>query len=616
MCGIAGIIRLKKDYNLSEAIQRMVDTIHHRGPDGEGTMVEGDVALGHRRLAIIDLSDQSAQPMTNKSKTLTIVYNGEIYNYVELREELRSIGREFATTSDTEVLLQAYDEWGTDCVGKLNGMWSFAILDRRKRRLFCSRDRFGEKPFYYTHTKNGFLISSEIRQILPEIDRVAGNVDLLKRFLLGVVGDDLQEAFFEGIHKLPGGHNLEYDLERNSVSVWRYYQIAFNTDLYQADFQENQAQFFELLQDAIRIRMRSDVPVGTCLSGGLDSSSIATLAAQLYNAQTDQKFKAITACSTEPQNDESSYASEVVQNSGLDWIRTKPDYDGFTKSIDDVVRTQEEPFGSASIVMQYFVMQAAAKNGVRVLLDGQGGDEVLMGYERYFIPYFRELISKGNLTRAFLEIMDMTRNNSVMSISSFLKYAVYFSSASIREQRIKHRTSFLREMPASIAEIKNYAKAAKSVSTLQRYEVETSNLPPLLRFEDKNAMRFSVETRLPLLDYRIVELGCSIPVHHKIKNGWTKYILRESIRHHLPDDIVWRKNKIGFAAPQRTWMKNYRDKMLEIITESELLRELVHMDSLVHDGFNIDSASFWRLYAVASWEANFSVAGLSQYSPN
>jgi asparagine synthase (glutamine-hydrolysing) len=442
------------------------------------------------------------------------------------------------------------------------------------------------------------------------MDRVTGNTDLLKRFLLGVTGDDLQESFFEGIHKLPGGHNLEYDLERNSVSIWRYYQVAFDADLYRSDFQEMQTKFFNLLQDSIRIRMRSDVPVGTCLSGGLDSSSIAALASQLYSAQSDQKFKAITACSTEPQNDESKFASSVVQHHALDWICVKPDYEGFSGFIDAVVRTQEEPFGSASIVMQYFVMRTAAEHGVRVLLDGQGGDEVLMGYERYFIPYFRGLIHGGAVSKAFQEVRNMTHNNSVMSLSQFLKYAVYFSSATIREQRIKRRTHFLREMPDNIAEVRKYAKAAQTVFALQKYEIETSNLPPLLRFEDKNAMHFSVETRLPLLDHRIVELGCSIPVHHKINKGWTKYILREAIKDHLPDDIVWRKNKLGFAAPQKTWVKAHRREMLETITKSELLRTLVDMDALVSSDFDIDEASFWRLFIVARWENVFSVGAL------
>ncbi|WP_415890273.1 asparagine synthase (glutamine-hydrolyzing) [Neptuniibacter sp. SY11_33] len=610
MCGIAGIVRLKKDYNHDNVIRQMLDAVKHRGPDGEGILLEGDVALGHRRLAIIDLTDHGAQPMTDISKRLTIVYNGEIYNYIELRRELEKKGRCFKTESDTEVLLQAYDEWGENCVSKLNGMWAFSIFDREKNILFCSRDRFGEKPFYYANTSYGFVFGSEIRQLLPEMDRVKGNSDLISRFLLGVTGDDPRNSFFSGVHKLPAGHNLIYDLSSHKFSIARYYEIAYHKEILSSSFTESKEYFYEILKDSVKMRMRSDVSVGTCLSGGLDSSSIAALASEFHSPNSTQPFKAITACSTEAKNDETPYAASVVNFKGLEWIKTTPDYEGFSEYIDDVFVAQEEPFGSASIVMQYCVMQEAAKNGVRVLLDGQGGDEVLMGYERYYIPYFRQLLRTCEFGKVLHELNHMTKNNSVMSLMPFLKYAIYFSNYFIREQRIKRRSDFLRNVPDSIAEVRNYAKAAKSVFDLQKYEVETSNLPPLLRFEDKNAMRFSVETRLPILDHRIVELGCNLPVSHKIRDGWTKYILREAIKDHLPEDIVWRKNKIGFAAPQRTWMSNHRNNMIKTIEGSEILQELVKLESLKKHDYQIDDASFWRLFAVARWESNFSLSGL------
>ena len=610
MCGIAGIVRLNKKFDHRIAIKKMLNAIEHRGPDGEGIMQEGDLIIGHRRLAILDLSPSGAQPMTDMSKKLTVVFNGEIYNYLELRKELEAKGRRFRTDSDTEVLLQSYDEWGEECLNKFNGMWAFSIYDRARNIIFCSRDRFGEKPFYYASTSNGFYFGSEIRQILPELKTNTANSDLIKRYLLGVTGEDPTMTFFSNVYKLPAGHNLVYDLVSDKVSTYRYYQITYRKDLSSLSFSEATEVFRETLKDSVALRMRSDVPVGTCLSGGLDSSSIAALASEIHRSTSSQQFKAITACSTEAQNNEAKYAEAVVNFKSLDWIKTTPDYDRFSELVDDVFIAQEEPFGSASIVMQYCVMAAASKNNVRVLLDGQGGDEVLMGYERYFIPHFRQLLRTGRFGCAISELTQMQKNNSAMGMARFMQYAFYFSNVFLREQRIKRRGWYLRDVPKVIDEVRNYARASKSVFELQKYEVETSNLPTLLRFEDKNAMRFSIETRLPILDYRLVELGLSLPVGHKIKCGWTKFLLRKSVSDHLPSDIVWRKNKIGFAAPQKTWTSKHHKEMKLEIENSEIINQLVKVDYLKQNWRKIDDASLWRLFSVAKWERLFKLTGI------
>ena len=480
-------------------------------------------------------------------------------------------------------------------------MWSFAILDKRNNRLFCSRDRFGEKPFYFMRQSDGFYFGSEIRQLLPIQRSRTANRGLLNRFLLGVVGEDVKDSFFEGIEKLPGGHNLTYDIATNKLDVTRYFELSLDEDVLNSDFDENLERFNHLFEHAVAIRMRSDVKVGTCLSGGLDSSSIAAHSAEMHRGNAGGKFSAITAKSTEAANDESHFAAMVVTHHKLNWILSSPSYEDFAATISDVSRVQEEPFGSASIVMQYHVMKAAADNGIKVLLDGQGGDEVFMGYERYFVAHIRQLLRQFSLREAFLELHAMGRNNAIMNIPTFMKYMAYFSHAGIRSRRISRRSWFLRDKPSDIAEVRHYAKAMASSFSLQKFELNTANLPPLLRFEDKNSMSQSIETRLPMLDPRLVVFGCSLPVEQKMHDGWSKYILRRGIEGRVPDPICWRRDKIGFAAPQASWTKRHNDEMRSAIRSSRLLRELVDLKALENSGFAIDGASLWRLYSAAMW---------------
>ena len=611
MCGIAGLVDFRGDQDILKRVTEMVSVISHRGPDGEGVVCHENVAIGHRRLAIIDLTDDAAQPMTNWSGDLVLSFNGEIYNYVELRAELTAKGRQFRSQSDTEVLLQAYEEWGEECVTKLNGMWSFAIFDKCRNRFFCSRDRFGEKPFYFTQQRDGFYFGSEIRQLLKVCEARTANRNLLNRFLLGVVGEDVGDTCFEGIQKLPAGHNLTYDVKTRGLRISRYFELTFNRDVARAGFGENLERFKYLFEDAVALRMRSDVKVGTCLSGGLDSASIAAYAAEMQRHSASGKFSAITAKSTEAANDESGFAELVVSHNDLNWIISQPTYNDFASTIAAVTRAQEEPFGSASIVMQYHVMKAASQSGIKVLLDGQGGDEVFMGYERYFVAHIRQLFRQLSWGAALSDLRSMGRNNAIMDLSTFLKYLAYFSHAGIRRRRILRRSWFLRDKPEDIAEVRNYARAMSSPFLLQKFELDTANLPPLLRFEDKNSMSHSIETRLPMLDPRLVEFGCSLPVEHKMQDGWSKYILRRGMEGRIPDPVCWRRDKIGFEAPQTSWTRMHRANMVSAIKESILLNEIVDMNGLSERDFEIDRASFWRLYSVAMWERQFLVNCLS-----
>jgi asparagine synthase (glutamine-hydrolysing) len=608
MCGIAGIIGLHGQAVETSLINKMTRAVSHRGPDGEGVLVAGNVGLGHRRLAIVDLSVDGAQPMTERQGRHTVVFNGEIYNHLELRAELQALGYFFATSSDTEVLLAAYAEWGADCVLRFNGMWAFALYDRVNGRLFCSRDRFGKKPFYYLRNRDLFAFGSEIRQLLPLLPVRRADEQALMKFIVGTLAEGREQSFFEGVLKLPGGHNLTLDIRNGEMRIERYYELSIDLSLANIDDNEAVELFSKALDDAVRLRLRADVPVGTCLSGGLDSSSVATLAANIYRQEAERPFAAITACSEQSDNDESAFAAQVVAHNQMLWHKVQPSYDDFDAALPAVVEAQEEPFPSASIVMQYFVMRSARERAIPVLLDGQGGDETLLGYERYFAAhYLSEARSHGWLS-ALAAMRASSVNNAAMSVGRVLGYFAYFTSAKVRWHNYRRRHGYLRSLPDMFDEVRLYAEAANNICALQKLEIERTNLPALLRYEDKNAMWHSIETRLPFLDYRLVEMALSLPGSAKISDGWTKHVLRQAMSGKMPDSIVWRRNKLGFEAPERLWFARHRPAMLEAVRSSALLASLCRHDQLLRDFGTLDALTQWRLYSVVRWEHTFEVA--------
>lgn len=607
MCGIAGVIGLNGQAVESHLIEKMTRAVAHRGPDGEGVLVEGNVGLGHRRLAIVDLSADGAQPMTAGHGRYTVVFNGEIYNYLELRAELQALGHVFATNSDTEVLLTAYAEWGPACVRRFNGMWAFAIYDRASKRLFCSRDRFGKKPFYYLRKHNWFAFGSEIRQLLPLLPARRADKQALLKFIVGNMAEGLEQTFFEGVRKLPGGHNLTLDLYSGEMRIERYYELTIDQSLAGIDDEEAVQRFSALLSDAVSLRLRADVPVGTCLSGGLDSSSIATLASSLYRNEAQRPFVAITACSEQGDNDESDYAAQVVERNHMLWHRVRPCYDDFAAALPAVVEAQEEPFPSPSIAMQYFVMRCSREQGIPVLLDGQGGDETLLGYERYFASHYLSQVRSHGWLRTLAAIRESSANNATMSAQRALGYFAYFTLAKLRWHNYRRRHSYLRALPEMFEEVRMYAEASGNIQALQKLEIERTNLPALLRYEDKNSMRHSIETRLPFLDYRLVELSLSLPGSVKISKGWTKHVLRQSMAGKMPDSIVWRRNKFGFEAPERLWFARHQSAMMEAVRGSALLGTVCRPEQLLREFGGIDPLTQWRLYSVACWERTFDV---------
>ena len=603
MCGIAGIVGLDSQPIEDTVISDMVRVVAHRGPDGEGILLENNVALGHRRLAIVDLSPDGAQPMTNINGKVSIVFNGEIYNYIELRFELEQLGHQFFSRSDTEVILAGYLEWGDECVRRFNGMWSFAIYDRTRKRLFCSRDRFGKKPFYYLMNQKFFAFGSEIRQLRAFTNNTV-NSDTLIKFIVAAQAEPLTETFFSGISKLPGSHNLVLDLKTKKMRIERYYELSIDQSLTSITFEDAVHLFSETFTDAVRLRLRSDVPVGTCLSGGLDSSSVAVTASYLYRQNSQNIFSAITASSEQSDNDETHYAAEVAESNNLLWYTIKPSYDDFVSALPMIVNTQEEPFPSASIAMQYFVMQCAKQNKIPVLLDGQGGDELLLGYEKYFAAYSRRIANENGL---FYALRTMGLNNALISWPKMIGYYGYFNFPSLRWYRYKKRHSYLKSIPDMFEDVRLYGDVGSDIYALQKLEIERTNLPALLRYEDKNAMSHSIETRLPFLDFRLVELALSLPANYKISQGWLKYILRVAMNNQLPKNIAWRRNKLGFEAPERTWFAKHKSQMFEITINSALLNSICSMEKLNKKYESLDYYTQWRLYNVALWERCFDV---------
>jgi asparagine synthase (glutamine-hydrolysing) len=611
MCGIAGLIGLGGSVPDRDALLAMTRAVAHRGPDGEGIEVVGQVGLGHRRLAIIDLSEAGRQPMTSADGRLRITYNGEIYNYIELRDELERDGAKFRSRSDTEVILEAYRQWGSRCVDRFNGMWAFAIHDSHSRKVFCSRDRFGVKPFYYAvvgdATEPVLAFGSEIRQLLPLLPAVRAERGVLSDFLFAGIDEPTRSSFFEGVRKLPGGHSLTIDLASGSIEVRREYEIRIDPELTAIEDERAISLYLERLRDSVHLRLRSDVPVGTCLSGGLDSSSVAALAARPYLEASGRPFRAVTAVSEEPGNDETPFASEVVGAWGLDWITVKPSYRDFAMTIAEVVRTQEEPFGGPSICMQWFVMRAARQHGIPVMLDGQGGDETLVGYRRYFAPYLLEQLRISGPWAMAREILACRREDAQLGTGALLANLCFQGIPSIAYAKLRARSRWMRLAPGMPPRLREESDAARELRAMQRLDIEQANLPALLRFEDKNSMHFGVETRLPFLDWRAVETAISLPSRCKFRNGWTKWILRRAMNDLLPAEIAWRRWKIGFEAPAATWMHAHARPMREAVLGSGLIAEIGDRRRLERGYLRMHLATRWRLFSVAMWEREFAV---------
>jgi asparagine synthase (glutamine-hydrolysing) len=617
MCGIAGIVEADPSRSVLDA---MVARLAHRGPDGCRSAIRGGrVGLAHRRLAIIDLSEASAQPMVGQGGQ-EIIFNGAIYNYLELRGELEAGGVRFRSTGDTEVLLAAYTAWGEDCLARLNGMFSFAIYDPQRGVLFAARDRFGEKPFYYHRLANGGLaFASELKALFahPDVPRVP-NHQTIYRFLRHKVTERDPETFFAGIAALPAAHALRLRLDDGALSTWRYWHlpVASVSDRPETELVD---EFRELLSDAIRLRLRADVPVGTSLSGGLDSSAIVGylgLAAGVEQQHTfSARFPGFAL-------DEGPYIHDAVALSGARGHEVEPV--PTPELVEANAWHQDQPFASLSILAQWSVMALAREQGVTVLLDGQGADESLGGYHMYFGSLFRELAGAARLPSLTREVARYADRYGWRRLGGVAYYA--------SPERL---TDPLRGLRRGLGIDAEFAAAHGSPPAAARSpfrdplrgalerSMTATMLPALLRYADRSSMAHAREVRLPYLDHRLVELAFRMPASLKVSGGVTKRVLRLAMRDYLPPSVLRRRDKIGFAPPQAAWLRGPLGEWAEDLLGSASFAQRPWTDAppirrawvRFRDGSPEGESDLWRHLSVEAWARAFLDRDLREIGP-
>jgi asparagine synthase (glutamine-hydrolysing) len=613
MCGIAGIIQSSPGFYTGEHVQKMTDILSHRGPDGEGYWQnrDGTALFGHRRLSIIDLSDSAAQPMLYAER-YTIIHNGELYNYIELKEELKKKGYQFRTQSDTEVMLAAYDHYKSGCVDHFDGMFAFAIWDETEKELFAARDRFGEKPFFYSFSEGRLVFASEMKAIWEAGIERKPNLKMVFNFItIGYTDNpsDPSETFFNDIYKLPAASCLYYKPHQDELIIEKYWDIDPDAESEKITAADAVERFNQLFKQSIKRRFRSDTAIGTSLSGGLDSSSIIAFSNELNEASNSHKC--FTAIFPGFEKDEKEYAEQVAGHFNLQHHTVTMSADGMAHDLETLMYHQEEPFGSASIYAQYKVYGLAAEHKIKSLLDGQGADEVLAGYPKYYKWYWQELFRRRQLIHSkelkYAQQNGVTEkfgfNNIVASI--FPDIASVFLERRYLLNALQHE-DLTKEFTHSQSKEAYYTKPAFSgLNGALYFNTCIHGLEELLRYADRNSMAHGCEVRLPFLDHRLVEFIFSLPSELKIKEGWTKWILRSTVTEKLPHEIVWRKNKIGFEPPQQQWMQN--KIMQELIHEA---RKKLVTEKILHPDIVNKPVKAAASYTAANYDWRYLMAGL------
>lgn len=589
MCGLAGLFGSLGIERTRESVERMLQVQAHRGPDSSGVWcgtVNGvDIGVGLRRLRILDLSDAADQPMLSDDGRFVLVFNGEIYNYIELRDELAAAGARFRTDGDTEVLLQALILWGPGALERLNGMWALAFLDCFDGRIILSRDRFGIKPLYTYTDERGLFISSEIKAILEVAGRrFRVNARTANAYLRQSVLCASPATFFSEIEELPAGHFASVavkDLRKKPLNLQRYWVIP--TELPKP---LNETELVDVVRrafiDSVKLRLRSDVPVGVLLSGGIDSSSIAAAVHHLEPHRDD--IKLISAVGGSGGQDEQPFIDILANH--LNWAVEKVVLDYPPSSaldrISDVSWFNDEPIGGFSTVAHYLLMKRARDLGITVLLSGQGADENLCGYKKYLGFYLQDLIASGRWVAASQVLHQFVRTRTLLSQFNYHEAKRYLPRP-FRLPESEIRGPALRGDTHWVDVGLNGAGVVKR----QVVDIEKLSVPVLVHYEDRMSMAFSREIRLPFLDYRLVSLLVPLPVELKLRDGWTKWVFRRAMESMLPKEIAWRKDKQHFIVPQSQWMKReLRDQMCSLI-ESEWITERLGL---------IDRRKFGKVY--------------------
>ena len=617
MCGIAGCYMVNSKVD-RDVFEKMVDIISYRGPDDRDTFYEGNLALGHRRLSIIDLSEAGHQPFHYKDRYV-VVFNGEIYNYRELREELESRGCSFVSECDTEVLIASYDQYGPACVDRFNGMWAFAVYDRKEKTVFLSRDRFGVKPLYYYHKDGTFIFASEETQIIMMAGhRFSVNRPRLMEYMIRGVHDHTEETMFKDIMQLRGGCSMLYRMEKDSISVKRYYDLS-ETTCSNESFEEAAADFRKCFENAIRLRLRADVPVGYCLSGGLDSSSIVCMADSIIKKDgLNAEQESISSCFEDRRYDEQEYIDEVLKHTEVRGHKIFPQGSSVLDDLDDVLWHMDEPFGSTSMYAQWNVFRAAKEHGLTVMLDGQGADEQLAGYTGFYSVIFAEYLRKFRLRRFRheLECYKKLRASTEKYVNSKKIIIEALIGAFLPKKLQKfgkiHMFYLKQGLPFEPEDIKKtiYGIDLYPAGDSRRYILDQlkCNLSMLLHYEDRNSMAHSIESRVPFMDPLLAECAFKMPVEYKLKDGITKYVVREGLKDVLPDKIRNRYSKLGFVTPEDQWINNSPEVFRKEIEEAaDVLSPLLKKERVMawYDRIegNVQRMDFmpWRIICAGHW---------------
>lgn len=642
MCGILSLVN-KGQLKVSD-LKKSLDIISYRGPDdtayllydfnvkpevfsSENTSSESvryhklleipdknfKVALGHKRLSILDLSPLGLQPMVFRN--LSIVFNGEIYNYLEIRTELVRKGRYFQTESDTEVILQAWDEWGQHCLNKFNGMFAFIILDNSSNKLYVVRDRFGVKPLYFSNQQGYFAISSEIKQLrtLPGYSFQLNENVAFEYLKFGFI-DHLDETFEKSIFQLKPGNLLIYDLTKDLFSIKKWYKLT--PKKWSGSYEEAKDQLYELLKDSVRLRLRSDVPVGSALSGGLDSSIIVCLMKEvLDDSNSDTVLKTISSCSAIKKFDESIYSDKVCDFTNSENFKTYPSFTKLTEDLERITWHMDYPFGSSSQFSQWSVFECAAANGLTVMLDGQGADEIFAGYGGNDTPLYAGLMKKIKFKSLIREVVSYKKAKGRFPIGYLLGGINFLLPQAMRTVFPEDFRFDKYKTPNWLLPFgtENEYPAPDSLQSSLIHQSQVSPLPSLLRYEDRNSMAFSIESRTPFMDYRLIEFSLGLPEEFIYRNGIRKHILRNTFRGRVPNLILDRTDKMGFVSAEEVWFKGagnkwFKDQIFDNKDLNQFFNKnaLLSMISKVERGdvdFNFDP---WRVLNFNQWIKQFS----------
>jgi len=639
MCGIAGFVSNSGNFK-PEQLLRASKTLRHRGPDDEGLLFldqngqisevfsgefgmqdflsgashfsqiqEKNMLAGflHRRLAIIAPENEGHQPISDPERKVWLTFNGEIYNYMSLREELKKSGCLFRTRTDSEVLLQAYKTWGENCLSRLDGMWSFAILDLEKRKLFASVDRTGVKPFYYFKNEKGFCFASEIKAFKDFGIDLRENPKTVSRYLAFGQSDESEETMFNDIFRLGAGRLLKIDLDSQDFKVETYHEWEIEKGFdFQPQLKENERveTIQNLLLEMIGLRLQSDVPLGVCLSGGIDSSTIAGLMANAdqlaKNTGIRKAFMAVLPAGS--PFDESHFARKMAQRSGFEFFTTQPNQTDFVASFRDLIYTQDEPSPGLNAFSQYEVFKKVAGEGVRVTLDGQGADEIFAGYPRHHESNLFEGVVNSAVPWSSLNFAKEAGINYLRFIIGTQNYLKIL-------QRFKPEYSSLDPRVFEWAGEKN--NFFQDVNQGLKHEFSHSSLPFLLKAADRNSMRWSVESRMPFADFSpLVQYLFEIPGSAKIQNGYTKSLLRKAAQAFVPQEIMNRTDKVGFAAPNFQWLAALLSS--EQIQSKKNDSEFIDSKSFesakrkfLHNPQASDYQLIWRIVSFLEWKSVF-----------